>query len=238
MLNKKRLGAGLAILASAVLLTGCDGLSDGWDRLTGWMDDSDREVDITAMSAEELADYLVLETNSYRFEQEAQEGGTARDRMTQDGIQAACSFEGAPDSDTAGEVIAMARESYQEPPGGPRLGNWRRGAELARSGFGYRLGHNNDDHSQREVGGNCYACHQMDPSEELYGTLGPSLAGYGSTRGSDSAVVNYVHQVVSNPHQYFPCTIMPRFGRNNFLDEEQIAHIMAYLLDPDSPVNQ
>lgn len=228
MLRNKTVGAGLAVLASTVLIAGCD----------GWMGETSGEVDITAMSADELADYLVLETDSYRFEQEAQEGGSARDRMVQDGIQAACSIEGDPDSGTAGEVIAMARESYEVPPGGPRLGNWRRGAELARSGYGYRIGHRNDDHGTREAGGNCYACHQMDPAEELYGTLGPSLAGYGATRGNDSSVVNYVHQVVSNPHQYFPCTQMPRFGRNNFLSEEQIAHVMAYLLDPDSPVNQ
>ena len=228
MLGNKTGGAGLVVLASTVLIAGCD----------GWMGETSGEVDITAMSADELAEYLVLETDSYRFEQEAQEGGSARERMKQDGIQAACSLEGDPDADTAGEVIAMARESYEEPPGGPRLGNWRRGAELARSGYGYRIGHRNDDHGSREPGGNCYACHQMDPAEELYGTLGPSLAGYGATRGNDSSVVNYVHQVVSNPHQYFPCTKMPRFGHNNFLTEEQIAHIMAYLLDPESPVNQ
>ena len=228
MLRNKTVGAGLAIVASTVLIAGCD----------GWMDQSSGEVDVSAMSAEEYADYLVLETDSYRFEQEAQEGGSARERMVQDGIQAACSIKGDPDAETAGEVIAMARERYEAPPGGPRLGSWRRGAELARSGYGYRIGHRNDDHGQREPGGNCYACHQMDPNEELYGTLGPSLAGYGTTRGNDSSVVNYVHQVVSNPHQYFPCTKMPRFGHNNFLTEEQIAHVMAYLLDPESPVNQ
>jgi sulfur-oxidizing protein SoxX len=31
---------------------------------------------------------------------------------------------------------------------------------------------------------------------------------------------------------------MPRFGHFKLLDEEQIRHIMALLLDPKSPVNQ
>ena len=30
---------------------------------------------------------------------------------------------------------------------------------------------------------------------------------------------------------------MPRFGAQGALTEEQISHIMAYLLDPESPVN-
>jgi sulfur-oxidizing protein SoxX len=43
---------------------------------------------------------------------------------------------------------------------------------------------------------------------------------------------------VYNAHAYFPCTNMPRFGANGFLNKDQITDVMAYLLDPESPVNQ
>ena len=36
----------------------------------------------------------------------------------------------------------------------------------------------------------------------------------------------------------FPCTNMPRLGANGVLSQEKISHILAYLLDPASPVNQ
>jgi sulfur-oxidizing protein SoxX len=31
---------------------------------------------------------------------------------------------------------------------------------------------------------------------------------------------------------------MPRFGHNGILTEQQIAHLVALLLDPESPVNR
>jgi sulfur-oxidizing protein SoxX len=34
------------------------------------------------------------------------------------------------------------------------------------------------------------------------------------------------------------CTNMPRFGHNSILTEQQILHVTALLLDPNSPVNQ
>ena len=228
MFKKKAVAAGLAAFASVALTAGC-AVADG---------NKSEDVDITAMSAEELAEYMIFEAGGINLDQEVQEGGTVRDRQTQDDIQSLCSIEGSPDGDTAGQVVAAARASYERPDGGVELGDWRRGAELARSGFGFRVGHNVDDHSNREPGGNCYACHQMDPKEDVYGTVGPSLVGYGKTRGTSEAMLNYVHEVVTNPHQYFPCTEMPRFGASGFLTEEQISHLMAYLMDPESPVNQ
>lgn len=221
------LGA-FVVLVAGVALAGCD----------GWIDESADTVDITTLDPADLADHLVLETDSYRLDQAVQEGGAAGERMVQDAIQSACSIAGEPDAATARKVAELARASYTAPPGGPRLGSWRRGSELARSGFGFRVGHRTDDHDRRDPGGNCYACHQMDPAEVTYGTLGPSLVGYGRERGTDAAVVSYLHELITNPHQYFPCTNMPRFGAQGVLTEEQISHIMAYLLDPESPVNE
>ena len=41
-----------------------------------------------------------------------------------------------------------------------------------------------------------------------------------------------------NSKAYSACSHMPRFGHMGLLDEDQIRHIMALLLDPKSPVNQ
>ncbi|WP_026331516.1 sulfur oxidation c-type cytochrome SoxX [Thioalkalivibrio sp. ALMg3] len=228
MFKKNAVAAGMAAFASVALAAGC-AVADG---------SKGSDVDITAMSADELAEHLIFETDSFR-DQEMQEGGSWRDRMTQDELQKACSMEGDPDGETAGRVVAMARAGYERPEGGVELGDWRKGAELANSGYGYRQGHNTDNHSQREAGGNCYNCHVFDPRVSEQGTIGPSLQNYGANRGTSEAVLNYVHEVISNPHQYFPCTQMPRFNsdRHQLLSDEQISHIMAYLLDPESPVN-
>lgn len=228
MFKKNAVAAGMAAFASVALAAGC-AVADG---------SKGSDVDITAMSADELAEHLIFETDSFR-DQEVQEGGSWRDRMTQDELQKACSMEGDPDGETAGRVVAMARAGYERPEGGVQLGDWRKGAELANSGYGYRQGHRTDNHDQREAGGNCYNCHVFDPRVSEQGTIGPSLQNYGANRGTSEAVLNYVHEVISNPHQYFPCTQMPRFNsdRHQLLSDEQISHIMAYLLDPESPVN-
>jgi len=198
------------------------------------------QADYTAMSPDELAEYLIFEAKGFDLDQQTQEGGTVRDRLRQDELQTACSkLRGeSVGSDTAARVIAMARESIRYPEGGIRLGDWKKGEEIARSGYGFRVGHRTDDHSDTEPGGNCYACHQLDPAEIAHGTIGPSLTGYGAQRGRDEAVLKYTYEVIYNPHASFPCTHMPRFGANGVLNEQQIRDVMAYLLDPESPVNR
>jgi sulfur-oxidizing protein SoxX len=200
----------------------------------------DTEADYTAMSPEALAEHLIFEAKGFDLDQPTQEGGTVRDRLVQDELQKACSdLKGQPiEGAAAGKVVQMARAGLVYPEGGIKLGDWNKGEEVARSGYGYRVGHRNDDHSERDPGGNCYACHQLDPEEIAYGTLGPSLTGYGKARGTGEATLKYVYEVIYSPHSYFPCTHMPRFGANGVLTQEQIADVMAYLLDPDSPVNK
>lgn len=197
------------------------------------------KVDYTTMSPEELADYLIFEAKGFKLDVETQEGGTVRDRLKQDELQKTCSaLQGDPaDPATAGKVSKMARESMKYPDK-IAMGDWQRGEELARSGFGYRVGHNTDEHNGKVPGGNCYACHQLDPAEIAYGTLGPSLQGFGKIRGTSEETLKYTYEMIYNPHSYFPCTKMPRFGANEFLTDEQIADIMAYVLDPKSPVNK
>ena len=68
--------------------------------------------------------------------------------------------------------------------------------------------------------------------------IGPSLKGYGKLRGNSEAVVKYTWGKIWNTHAYNACSQMPRFGHMGILDETQIRHVMALLLDPKSPVNQ
>ncbi|MBK1631138.1 sulfur oxidation c-type cytochrome SoxX [Thiohalocapsa halophila] len=200
------------------------------------------EAAYTAMSPEELADYLIFEAGGFDLDAQTQDGGTARERMTQDRTQKVCSAIARSGKDldraTAAKISALADDSIEYPDGGVELGDWKRGEEIARSGYGYRIGHRVDDHDSRTPGGNCYACHQLDPNEIAYGTVGPSLTGYGRLRGASDAMLKHTYQILYNPNLFFPCTTMPRFGHHGTLTQAQIADVMAYLLDPESPVNQ
>ncbi len=198
------------------------------------------EADYTSMSSEKLAEYLIFDKKGFRLDQKTQEGDTVRERLTQDEIQKACSIKGGGtvDSKNAAKVSEIARKSTNLPKGSIKLGDWKKGESVARSGYGYRVGHKTDNHNKKKPGGNCYACHELDPNEIAYGTLGPSLKGYGKARGTSDAMLKYTYEVIYNPHAYFPCTQMPRFGANDVLTQEQIADVMAYLMHPDSPVNK
>lgn len=202
---------------------------------------TDNKNDYTRMSPEALAEHLLFESGSFKLDQATQEGGVARQRLVQDDIQKLCTpLRGKPaDAATATRVQTIAKQSIKYPEGGIKLGDWKIGRSLAWSGYGFRVGHKNDDHSKRKhgPGGNCYNCHQM-ATDRTGGNLGPSLTGYGKLRGTSDAVLKYAYEVIYNPHSYFACTNMPRIGANGVLTMEQISHIMAYLFDPESPVNK
>ncbi len=195
-------------------------------------------VDYTKMTPEALAEYLIFEAGGFKLDQPTQEGTTGRERITQDELQKACSAlrDGAIDGDTAAKVNTIARNSMKYPDGGIKLGDWKKGRKLAWSGFGYRMGHKNDDPNKGDSGGNCYNCHQL-ATDRTGGTIGPSLTGYGRVRGTSEAILKYTYEIIYNPHVYFPCTRMPRMGSSGYLRQDQIADLMAYLLDPESPVN-
>jgi len=197
-------------------------------------------TDYTAMTPEALAEHLIFNAGGMKLDEKTQEGTTVAVRQTQDELQQICSGGGRAtlSSDELTKVLTLSRESIVRPEGGVKLGDWKRGEAVARSGFGFRVGHRDDNHSSRDPGGNCYACHQLDPNEIAYGTLGPSLMNYGKIRGNSQAIVDYTYDIVYSPHGIFPCTHMPRFGANGVLTQQQIADVLAYLIDPESPVNQ
>lgn len=226
--------AALTALASVFLIAGCQTATEP----DGAKADRDR---YTEMAPEELAEHLIFEKQGFAIDHETQEGGTMADRLRQDRIQETCSeLKGkAPGDATAKKVQKIARRSIEYPEGGVEMGDWEEGQAIAENAFGYRVGHKVDDHSERTPGGLCINCHTLEADKaHRSGTIGPSLVGYGDQRGRDRATVKSTYETIYNPHLAFPCTRMPRLGANNFLTQEQIRHVVAYLLDPASPVNR
>ena len=166
-----------------------------------------------------------------------QERGQAKlDRLDQDQPQAVCSVE--TDKKPALAELEKMEKAQQAllkyPADGQLLGDWREGEKIAQSGVGKQFSDNPDN----PAGGNCYACHQLSPAEISYGTIGPSLTGYGKLRGASDAIARYTYGKIYNPQAFSACSNMPRFGHNGILSEQQIKHLTALLLDPNSPVNQ
>ena len=126
----------------------------------------------------------------------------------------------------------LARVVY--PADGKLLGNWKEGAKIANNGRGGQF----SDPPDTVAGGNCYACHQMEQKEVSYGTLGPSLTNYGKDRKYDPQEIKNAFTKVYDSQAVFACSNMPRFGVNKVLSEQQIKDIVAFLFDPESPINK
>ncbi len=133
-------------------------------------------------------------------------------RLDQDRSQQICSKIGDAKltQAEAAEVVKLARASIQYPASGKLYGDWKMGDRLAHDA----------------------------PGEINVGNVGPSLTGYGKQRGNSEAVVKYTYEKIYNAWTYFPCSNMPRLGATKHLTPEQITHMVAYLLDPQSPINK
>ena len=157
------------------------------------------------------------------------------ERLQQDALQSVCSApRGMPlDNKTLSTLREERLNAVGLPADGQYLGDWQRGAEVAGNGRGLQ----SSDDPTKPNGGNCYACHQLAPDEVAYGNLGPSLTGYGA-RGQSEPMLRYTWTKLWDTHAYNLCSHMPRFGAQGILSEQQLKDVMAYLLDPASPVNQ
>ena len=51
-------------------------------------------------------------------------------------------------------------------------------------------------------------------------------------------IVEYTWGKLYNARAYNACSQMPRAGHKGILNETQLKHVMALLLDPNSPVNK
>jgi sulfur-oxidizing protein SoxX len=165
------------------------------------------------------------------------ERGQAKlDRLDQDETQKVCSMYStqAPPKDVAERIEKINLAAIKWPADGKYLGDWKNGEKIAQEGRGKQY----SDDPAGPVGGNCYACHQLDPKEVSYGTIGPSLYQFGKTRGYGPEIQKYAYGKVYNADAYSACTNMPRFGHNGILSEQQLKDVVALLLDPASPVNK
>lgn len=175
-----------------------------------------------------------------------QDRGIAKvDRLVQDEANRECAaadVAGKPiDEKVAKAIEAANMKTMKWPSDGKFLGDWKEGEKIAQSGRGMTW----SDKAEAANGGNCYNCHQISKEEISFGTLGPSLYNYGKLRGvtdpnaaASKAIVEYTWGKMYNARAYNACSQMPRAGHKGILNEKQMQHVMALLLDPASPVNK
>ncbi|WP_438979422.1 sulfur oxidation c-type cytochrome SoxX [Polynucleobacter sp.] len=166
------------------------------------------------------------------------EGIAGLNRIEQDATQKFCSdpqFANSKQGEAMREKIQkMNMDTIQQPSDGKYIGDWKNGEKIAQSGRGATW----SDKADTVIGGGCYNCHQIDPKEISYGTIGPSLSGYGKMRGYSPEVITYTWNRINNAKAYNACSNMPRIAHFKLLNEKQIQDVMALLLDPESPVNK
>ena len=157
-------------------------------------------------------------------------------RLTPDATMATCAqWHNQPPPDVANGLKQREAKRIVFPTDGQFMGDWRRGETIAQSGYGLRF---TDTDTKRPRGGNCYACHELSPDEVSFGTLGVSLKGFGRTHKFDTGYARVVYEKIFNSQAIVACSTMPRFGANGILTVEQIKDLVAYLMDPESPVNK
>ncbi|KAK3586181.1 hypothetical protein CHS0354_013131 [Potamilus streckersoni] len=106
-----------------------------------------------------------------------------KDRLKQDEVQALCSkYKNQLPEGIALKVIEDSKKSVVYPASGKLMGDWKKGEALANNGRGGHIGKIQPDKADVKTGGNCYACHALDPKEVAAGSMGISLTGYGKIR--------------------------------------------------------
>jgi sulfur-oxidizing protein SoxX len=209
----------VALAAAALVVTGCASLAPG--------------PDYGALVEQMMG-------TSFR-----NQGIATTDRLIQDEANAACSEAqgGSPPAAVAESIQKAALKSVRMPSDGKFTGDWREGEKLAQNGRGMTW--TDKTSLPKDNGGNCLNCHQVTKEEVSYGTIGPSLYHYGKDRGvldpeslDSRPIVEYTWTKIYNAKSYNACSGMPRFGHAGLLDEMQMKHLMALILDPKSPVNR
>ncbi len=214
---QRKIGLSIATVIAAALVVGC----------------------ATAPSSTELDQQaLAMIKGSFR-----EQGIAKLDRLNQDLGQQACSSADTPPEAVTKQIEAEAMATVKWPADGQYIGDWREGEKLAQNGRGMTW--TDASAATKANGAQCYNCHQINKEEISFGTIGPSLWNYGKLRGvtdisspATAAIVQYTWGKLWNSKAYSACSNMPRFGHARLLDEQQIRHVMALLLDPASPVNK
>jgi len=205
----------LAPLLAAALVAGCASVSDSA------RPEATTAADIAGVKAVLKRDFHAR-------------GIATMDRIDADEVQTACNLHGdAPPAEVSSPLVAKLQAAIRY-PAGSLMGEWSRGRAIAESGRGMQW----NDKPGAASGGSCYNCHQISKLQESYGTLGPSLMNYGKLRGNSPEMQRYTYGKIWNAKAYNPCSQMPRMGASGTLTEQQVKDLVAYLLDPKSPVNQ
>ncbi len=161
-------------------------------------------------------------------------GSAGLDRLQADPVQDACNLHANNPPEDVAKKLEQAQFQAIPFPAGSLMGDWKRGQRIAQSGRGLQW----NDGPKDTAGGSCYNCHQLSPGEASHGTLGPSLLGFGKLRGQSPEMQKYAYGRIYNSKAYNACSAMPRLGHSKTLNDQQIRDLVAYLLDPASPVNQ
>jgi len=161
-------------------------------------------------------------------------GSAKMDRIELDAVQEACNLYGNQPPEALTKRLEAEQLAAIRFPSGSLMGNWKSGERIAQSGRGMQW----NDGPKDVAGGSCYNCHELAATEPSFGTLGPSLRGFGKLRGSGPDVQKYAFGRIYNSKAYNLCSQMPRLGHSGTLSEQQIRDLVAYLLDPESPVNR
>lgn len=160
-------------------------------------------------------------------------------RLDQDEAMKLCSqYQDNPPAKLRQKIELAQKATIRYPVDGKLIGRWQEGEKIAAHGRGGHIGFIQPDGPMTPRGGNCYACHQLAKKEVAYGTIGPSLQHFGKIRGGTDDIVKYVYDKIYNSNAFTACTNMPRFGLHHWLTPEEITHIVAFLIDPESPVNK
>lgn len=165
-------------------------------------------------------------------------GQAGLDRMVQTEAQHECSKYDYLGKPIPKHIAArIEKEHYSKivyPADGQYFGDWKQGLKIAESGKGMTW----NDKPGTPNGGNCINCHALLPNNPSQGNLGPSLIGYGKTRGNSMEVVKYTWGRIYDSTAFNACSQMPPLGANHVLTEQQMKDVMALLFDPQSPVNK
>jgi len=182
-----------------------------------------------AQGEDTYADFKAMMDRSFKTT-----GIASKHRIYQLDFQKACSSEKLPSKKEMARIEAEQIKTIRYPADGKYLGDWKEGEKIAVNGRGLTW----TDKTPYNNGGGCYNCHQMSHHEISYGTIGPSLLEYGKLRGNGEEVVKYTWGKIYNAKAFNACSHMPRNGDAEILTEKQIKDLMAFLLDPASPVNK
>jgi sulfur-oxidizing protein SoxX len=143
-----------------------------------------------------------------------------------------------PAQDAAQQLEKANQATIRYPVEGKLIGDWKEGEKLAAVGTGGHIGF-----IQPDPPGPCVAA-TVTPATSWRRRKWPTARSVRACstmarlRGNSDDIVKYTYDKIYNSNAFTACTNMPRFGLHSWLTPEQITHIVAFLLDPESPVNK